>query len=221
MLDAHEYTEQLNKRPLHGGKGNAIPAELAPILERLGVQAVRYGVSFVTPEDGGRYEQLIERLEHDLPEMHDHKVTCIAEVAAAGALNAFVHHTPEIAMERAAAADPGDAGAEPTAAAAPRLLAVDDELPIRWLYERVLEGLCLDPPGPERQRRRTDLIDRFELDPTKRGRQYSKGNKQKVAIVAAMASDVELLILDEPTSGLDPLMENVFQEVIGEAKQTA
>lgn len=66
--------------------------------------------------------------------------------------------------------------------------------------------------------RRTDLIDRFELDPTKRGRQYSKGNRQKVAIVAALASDVELLILDEPTSGLDPLMENVFQEVIGEAK---
>lgn len=67
--------------------------------------------------------------------------------------------------------------------------------------------------------RRKELIERFELDPTKRGRQYSKGNKQKVAIVAALASDVELLILDEPTSGLDPLMENVFQEVIGEAKQ--
>lgn len=66
--------------------------------------------------------------------------------------------------------------------------------------------------------RRKNLIERFELDPTKRGRQYSKGNRQKVAIVAALASDVELLILDEPTSGLDPLMENVFQEVIGEAK---
>lgn len=67
--------------------------------------------------------------------------------------------------------------------------------------------------------RRADLIERFELDPTKRGRQYSKGNKQKVAIVAALAADVELLILDEPTSGLDPLMENVFQEVIVEARQ--
>ncbi|SDB82635.1 ABC-2 type transport system ATP-binding protein [Raineyella antarctica] len=67
--------------------------------------------------------------------------------------------------------------------------------------------------------RRAELVERFELDPTKRGRQYSKGNKQKVAIVAALASDVELLVLDEPTSGLDPLMENVFQEVIGEAKQ--
>ncbi|GLI28071.1 tetronasin ABC transporter ATP-binding protein [Agromyces rhizosphaerae] len=66
--------------------------------------------------------------------------------------------------------------------------------------------------------RRAELIERFELDPTKRGRQYSKGNRQKVAIVAALASDVELLILDEPTSGLDPLMENVFQEVVGEAK---
>ncbi len=65
--------------------------------------------------------------------------------------------------------------------------------------------------------RRTELLERFELDPTKRGRQYSKGNRQKVAIVAALASDVELLILDEPTSGLDPLMENVFQEVVGEA----
>ena len=67
--------------------------------------------------------------------------------------------------------------------------------------------------------RRADLVERFELDPSKRGRQYSKGNKQKVALVAALASDVELLVLDEPTSGLDPLMENVFQEVIGEAKQ--
>ncbi len=54
----------------------------APILERLGIQAVRYGVSFLTPEDGGRYEQLLERLEHDLPEMHRHKVTCIAEIGA-------------------------------------------------------------------------------------------------------------------------------------------
>lgn len=67
-------------------------------------------------------------------------------------------------------------------------------------------------------KRRDELVERFELDPTKRGRQYSKGNRQKVAIVAALSSDAELLILDEPTSGLDPLMENVFQEVIGEAK---
>ncbi|CUR58756.1 ABC transporter related protein [metagenome] len=62
--------------------------------------------------------------------------------------------------------------------------------------------------------RRAELVERFELDPTKRGRQYSKGNRQKVAIVAALAADVELLILDEPTSGLDPLMEAVFQDEI-------
>ena len=62
--------------------------------------------------------------------------------------------------------------------------------------------------------RRAHLVERFELDTTKRGRQYSKGNKQKVALVAALSSDVELLVLDEPTSGLDPLMERVFQEEI-------
>ena len=64
--------------------------------------------------------------------------------------------------------------------------------------------------------RRADLLERFELDPTKKGRSYSKGNRQKVALVAALASDVELLLLDEPTSGLDPLMESVFRECIDE-----
>ncbi|WP_149828147.1 ABC transporter ATP-binding protein [Streptomyces tailanensis] len=67
-------------------------------------------------------------------------------------------------------------------------------------------------------RRRAELIERFELDPTKKGRTYSKGNRQKVALVAAFASDVDLLILDEPTSGLDPLMEEVFQRCIREAR---
>jgi ABC-2 type transport system ATP-binding protein len=62
--------------------------------------------------------------------------------------------------------------------------------------------------------RRDELLDQFELDPRKKGRTYSKGNRQKVAIVAALASDVELLILDEPTTGLDPLMEAVFQRSI-------
>ena len=68
------------------------------------------------------------------------------------------------------------------------------------------------------ERRRADLLERFELDPTKKGRTYSKGNKQKVAIVAALSSDVELLVLDEPTAGLDPLMEVEFQQVILEEK---
>ena len=61
--------------------------------------------------------------------------------------------------------------------------------------------------------RRAELLERFDLDPTKKGRSYSKGNRQKVALVAALASDVELLVLDEPTSGLDPLMEQVFQRL--------
>jgi ABC-2 type transport system ATP-binding protein len=64
--------------------------------------------------------------------------------------------------------------------------------------------------------RREELLDRFDLDPTKKGRAYSKGNRQKVALVAAFATDSELLILDEPTSGLDPLMEQVFNECVAE-----
>jgi ABC-2 type transport system ATP-binding protein len=77
------------------------------------------------------------------------------------------------------------------------------------LYGRLRGGLD--------KARRADLIERFELDPTKKGRTYSKGNRQKVALVAAFASDVDVLILDEPTSGLDPLMEEVFQEYVKEA----
>jgi ABC-2 type transport system ATP-binding protein len=65
-------------------------------------------------------------------------------------------------------------------------------------------------------KRRAELLERFDLDPTKKGRAYSKGNRQKVALVAALASDVELLILDEPTSGLDPLMEAVFKDCVTE-----
>jgi ABC-2 type transport system ATP-binding protein len=67
--------------------------------------------------------------------------------------------------------------------------------------------------------RRDELIERFELDPRKKGRTYSKGNRQKVALVAGLASNAELLLLDEPTSGLDPLKETVFQECIEEARQ--
>jgi polyether ionophore transport system ATP-binding protein len=65
-------------------------------------------------------------------------------------------------------------------------------------------------------RRRAELLERFELDPTRRCRTYSKGNRQKVALVAALASDAELLVLDEPTSGLDPLMESVFAACVAE-----
>jgi polyether ionophore transport system ATP-binding protein len=65
-------------------------------------------------------------------------------------------------------------------------------------------------------RRRDQLIERFELDPHKKARTYSKGNRQKVAIVAALSTNAELYILDEPTSGLDPLMEKAFQQCVNE-----
>ncbi|MFD7399912.1 ATP-binding cassette domain-containing protein [Streptomyces virginiae] len=78
------------------------------------------------------------------------------------------------------------------------------------LYGRLRGGLD--------RTRRAELLERFELDPTKKGRAYSKGNRQKVALVAAFASDVELLVLDEPTSGLDPLMEEVFRSCVTEAR---
>jgi ABC-2 type transport system ATP-binding protein len=67
--------------------------------------------------------------------------------------------------------------------------------------------------------RRAEMIERFELDPTKKGRTYSKGNRQKVALVAALASDAELLMLDEPTSGLDPLKEAMFRDCIEELRR--
>ena len=67
-------------------------------------------------------------------------------------------------------------------------------------------------------RRRAELLERFQLDPTKKARTYSKGNRQKVALLAGLSSDAELLLLDEPTSGLDPLMEAVFQECIKEIR---
>jgi ABC-2 type transport system ATP-binding protein len=67
-------------------------------------------------------------------------------------------------------------------------------------------------------KRRAELLDKFDLDPTKKTRAYSKGNRQKVALVAALASDAELLLLDEPTSGLDPLMEAVFRQCAEEER---
>ncbi|MEX5301687.1 ABC transporter ATP-binding protein [Kocuria sabuli] len=68
--------------------------------------------------------------------------------------------------------------------------------------------------GRRRRRRRDELIERFELDPTKKARSYSKGNRQKVALVAALSAQAELYVLDEPTSGLDPLMEAVFTDEV-------
>jgi len=74
--------------------------------------------------------------------------------------------------------------------------------------------------GGLHEERRKHLLKRFELDPAKKFRTYSKGNRQKVALIAALASDVPLYIMDEPTSGLDPLMENVFQEEIKQLKKS-
>jgi ABC-2 type transport system ATP-binding protein len=67
--------------------------------------------------------------------------------------------------------------------------------------------------------RKAELLERFDLDPRRKSRTYSKGNRQKVALIAALACDVELLLLDEPTSGLDPLMEEVFRETIREEQR--
>src|ERR1019366_5071373 len=65
-----------------------------------------------------------------------------------------------------------------------------------------------------------ELVERFELDTRKRLRVYSKGNRQKVALIGAFATRAEVLLLDEPTSGLDPLMERVFRECIVDARKT-
>lgn len=90
------------------------------------------------------------------------------------------------------------------------------------LWPSLTGGQCIDilarAHGGIDASRRTELIERFDLDPTKRARDYSKGNRQKVSLVAALAADVELLVLDEPTSGLDPLMEEVFQQVVAERR---
>ena len=67
--------------------------------------------------------------------------------------------------------------------------------------------------------RRDELIDRFDLDPSRKAGTYSKGNRQKVALVAALACDVELLLLDEPTAGLDPLMEAEFRDCVREEQR--
>lgn len=90
------------------------------------------------------------------------------------------------------------------------------------LWPNLTGGEVIDLLGTLRggldRARRSALLERFQLDPSKKCRAYSKGNRQKVALVAALASDVELYLLDEPSSGLDPLMELVFQEVIRELR---
>lgn len=90
------------------------------------------------------------------------------------------------------------------------------------LWPNLTGGEVIDLLGDLRggldRRRREELLERFQLDPTKKVRAYSKGNRQKVALVAAFCSDVELYLLDEPTSGLDPLMEAVFQDVVQELR---
>ncbi|TCC37490.1 ABC transporter ATP-binding protein [Kribbella capetownensis] len=90
------------------------------------------------------------------------------------------------------------------------------------LWPGLTGGQCLDVMGATHgrvdEKRREQLIERFELDPGKRIRDYSKGNRQKVALVAALAADVDLLVLDEPTSGLDPLMEQAFQQCVRERR---
>lgn len=90
------------------------------------------------------------------------------------------------------------------------------------LWPNLTGGESIDLLGALRgglnRKRRDELCELFQLDPRKKFRTYSKGNRQKVALVAALASDVELYILDEPTSGLDPLMEAAFQDCIRELK---
>ena len=91
------------------------------------------------------------------------------------------------------------------------------------LWPGLTGGQCLDVIGATHgrvdEKRRARLIERFDLDPAKRIRDYSKGNRQKVALVAALAADVDLLVLDEPTSGLDPLLEQVFQQCVRERRE--
>ncbi|BAW92060.1 ABC transporter component [Actinomyces sp. Chiba101] len=92
------------------------------------------------------------------------------------------------------------------------------------LWPGLTGGQTLDALASLRSRRpggkrRAELIERFDLDPGKKVRAYSKGNRQKVALIAALEADVDLLILDEPTSGLDPLMEEVFRQCVAEAAE--
>ena len=90
------------------------------------------------------------------------------------------------------------------------------------LWQNLTGGEVIDFFGNLRgginEDKRKKLIADFDLDTRKKCRTYSKGNRQKVALVSAFASDADLYILDEPTSGLDPLMEQVFQNCVAEVK---
>src|SRR5580693_1957878 len=114
-------------------------------------------------------------------------------------------------------------GADPWRAAVPlhrRLAYVPGDV---TLWPGLTGGEIIDLLGRLRggldPRRRQALTERFQLDPAKKARAYSKGNRQKVALIAALASDAELLLLDEPTAGLDPLMEATFRDCITEERQ--
>ncbi|GAA4039151.1 ABC transporter ATP-binding protein [Nonomuraea soli] len=91
------------------------------------------------------------------------------------------------------------------------------------LWPNLTGGEIIDLLGRLRGRadagRRAALVERFELDPTKKARAYSTGNRQKVALIAALASDAELLLLDEPTLGMDPLMESTFRDCLAEERR--
>jgi ABC-2 type transport system ATP-binding protein len=91
------------------------------------------------------------------------------------------------------------------------------------LWPSLTGGETIDLLGRMRggidEKRRNELIERFDLDPHKKARAYSKGNRQKVSLVSAFSSRARLLLLDEPSSGLDPLMEHVFQQCVGEARE--
>lgn len=91
------------------------------------------------------------------------------------------------------------------------------------LWENLSGGetidLLMELHGKANQVKKQQLIERFQLDVTKKIKNYSKGNRQKVGLIAALAVESDLYILDEPTSGLDPLMEVIFQEEVAQLKQ--
>ena len=83
---------------------------------------------------------------------------------------------------------------------------------------QVLDTLAKLRPTGDNKKKRAEYIERFKLDPTKKIRTYSKGNRQKVMLIAAFAANVDILVLDEPTSGLDPLIEQTFINIVRERR---